>query len=205
MSPSQTAESDDPKREKIIEAAEQLFIKQGFSATSMEEVAAAARASKRTIYARFASKEDLFSAVMLAACRGIEAPGLAALEDHSDLRGALRDAGKATLYRVFQPRGISVLLVGIGAKNSVPKVLEIYWENGPGVAHDYVRRAILRERGRGRVNAAAAASRFMNMICGPFLYGVLFANEKLPSRARMDEELEAAIDQFIDWLEAQRG
>ncbi|MGP1354101.1 MAG: TetR/AcrR family transcriptional regulator [Parasphingopyxis sp.] len=192
---------EDPKREKIIDAAEQLFIANGFAATSMEDVARAARASKRTIYARFRSKEDLFAAVMLSACRDIDAPALDMPQADASLEDALRAAGQATLFRVLQPRGLAVLQVAIGEKNTMPQIMKIYWENGPGYAEAYVRDAIGKFRKRRKsVSAKQAALRFMNMIFGPFLYGALFADTKLPSRKKMNEELDTTIAQFISWL-----
>ncbi|WP_069166458.1 TetR/AcrR family transcriptional regulator [Nocardia altamirensis] len=46
-------------RERIIAAATALFESQGITATGMEQVAAAAPVSKRTLYAHFSSKDEL--------------------------------------------------------------------------------------------------------------------------------------------------
>jgi len=48
------------KRAVILEAAEQLFLRSGYLGTSIDEIAAAARVSKPTVYRHFGSKEDLF-------------------------------------------------------------------------------------------------------------------------------------------------
>lgn len=50
-------------RGDILSAAADLFLAQGF-ATSMDAVAAHARVSKRTLYARFPSKQALYEAVL---------------------------------------------------------------------------------------------------------------------------------------------
>ena len=49
---------------EIIEAALHLFAERGFAATKLEDVAAAAGIGKGTIYLYFATKEDLFRAVV---------------------------------------------------------------------------------------------------------------------------------------------
>lgn len=49
---------------RIVTAANQLFIKNGFSGTDMDSVASLAHCSKRTLYTRFSSKDDLFQTVM---------------------------------------------------------------------------------------------------------------------------------------------
>lgn len=46
-------------RERALAAASGLFAKQGITATTMEDVAAAAPVSKRTLYAHFPTKEEL--------------------------------------------------------------------------------------------------------------------------------------------------
>ena len=47
----------------MIEAAESLFVEQGFHATSVDQVAAEAGYTKGAVYSNFESKEDLFLAV----------------------------------------------------------------------------------------------------------------------------------------------
>lgn len=51
------------KRELIIEAAIEIFIKQGFAAASVQEIAALAGVAKGTVYLYFQSKEDLIAQV----------------------------------------------------------------------------------------------------------------------------------------------
>jgi AcrR family transcriptional regulator len=49
--------------ERILDAAQAVFVRRGFEGASVDEIAQTARAGKPTIYARYASKEALFSAV----------------------------------------------------------------------------------------------------------------------------------------------
>jgi len=62
--PSRKAAAAIPKR--IIATATGLFLQHGFEKTSMDTVAAESGISKRTVYARFSSKADLFEAVIMA-------------------------------------------------------------------------------------------------------------------------------------------
>jgi len=52
------------KRQKIVRAAESLFLNNGFGDTSMDQISAEAGVTKQTVYRYFPSKKDLFSAVM---------------------------------------------------------------------------------------------------------------------------------------------
>jgi AcrR family transcriptional regulator len=51
------------KKDRIIEAAAQVFAQKGFTGSSVAEIAVKAEIGKGTIYAYFDSKEDLFFAV----------------------------------------------------------------------------------------------------------------------------------------------
>jgi AcrR family transcriptional regulator len=50
---------------RILDAAGRLFLERGLEGTSVDEIARLARAGKPTIYARFPSKDALFTAVVL--------------------------------------------------------------------------------------------------------------------------------------------
>ncbi|QVM83317.1 TetR/AcrR family transcriptional regulator [Novosphingobium decolorationis] len=52
------------KRAEIVEAARESFLEQGYAATSMSAVADALSCSKATMWSHFASKEELFAAVI---------------------------------------------------------------------------------------------------------------------------------------------
>jgi AcrR family transcriptional regulator len=50
-------------REEILDAANQLFVKRGYHATSMRQIASSAEVSLGNIYNHFASKEEIFTSL----------------------------------------------------------------------------------------------------------------------------------------------
>lgn len=56
-------------RDRILGAAAELFTRQGFNATGVNELHAAARVSKRTLYQHFASKDELILAYLAVHAR----------------------------------------------------------------------------------------------------------------------------------------
>src|SRR3954471_3682350 len=58
------ARRGDQLREHILWVAKEVFLELGFERASMDEVAARAGTSKRSLYAHFESKEKLFLAVI---------------------------------------------------------------------------------------------------------------------------------------------
>jgi AcrR family transcriptional regulator len=56
--------SSEPTRERILKAAYRQFRRQGFTRVGVDEIAAAANVTKRTLYYHFKSKDDLLAAVL---------------------------------------------------------------------------------------------------------------------------------------------
>src|SRR5262245_28736060 len=59
-----TEAGDGPRRRRLLEAALATFARFGFRKTSMEQVARAAHLSRQGLYLHFATKEELFRAVV---------------------------------------------------------------------------------------------------------------------------------------------
>src|SRR3954464_10654712 len=56
------------RRELILDVASEVFLKEGYAATSMSEIAARLGGSKGTLYNYFKSKEELFEAYVSRNC-----------------------------------------------------------------------------------------------------------------------------------------
>lgn len=80
------------RREKILDAAELLFINQGFRATTMERVSAKARISKVTLYGYFQDKDHLFEAVAVRVAERLLGAVRTALSQSGDLEFIIADA-----------------------------------------------------------------------------------------------------------------
>lgn len=59
-----TPEDTEQLDQYLLEVAAGLFVKHGYAGTSVDQIARKASASKQTLYRRYASKEDLFKAVI---------------------------------------------------------------------------------------------------------------------------------------------
>ena len=70
----QRAQAAAQTRARIRAAASALFVKQGYVATTIRDIARAAGVGERTVYAAFPSKADLFQHVLDVATVGDEQP-----------------------------------------------------------------------------------------------------------------------------------
>lgn len=64
------------RRDALIETAERLFLSKGYHAATMDDVAAAAGMSKRTLYQLVQSKEELFTALLERRRRPLDVSGI---------------------------------------------------------------------------------------------------------------------------------
>ncbi len=96
-------------RRRILSVARDQYTRLGFSAVTMDETAAAAGVSKKTLYRHFSSKEDLLVAVTHDHVEKV----------HADLCAIYRDTGRTPLQRL---RGMMDYLAGMYSELSVSLV-----------------------------------------------------------------------------------
>jgi len=118
------------KRQSIIDIAREVFDEHGFDGASMSEIAAHVGGSKATLYSYFASKEELFVAVVrnFAESHLIEVFG--ALDARADLALGLRAFGErflGVIYRIDIVRAYRNLFTEV----SKSPVGRMFYERGP--------------------------------------------------------------------------
>jgi TetR/AcrR family transcriptional repressor of mexJK operon len=77
------------KRRAMLEAARELFVKEGYELASVDAIAARAGVSKRTVYDHFGDKETVFAAVLEAVGERLTATVQIALDQEASATGEL--------------------------------------------------------------------------------------------------------------------
>jgi AcrR family transcriptional regulator len=107
------------RRPLVLDAAFDLFRERGYEGTSMEAIASAAGVTKPVVYACFASKEELFEALLEREERRVLAEIQASLPDDADVEDPeplLRDGFTAFLRAVAaSPDAYRIIFLGEGA------------------------------------------------------------------------------------------
>jgi AcrR family transcriptional regulator len=103
------------REQQLLEAAERLFIEQGFAATSFDDIARAAGVTRSLIYSYFPSKEAAYLAVVQRARRNFEATMAAAVRAQEDPQVQFR-AGTDRYFVLLEqdPRRWEMLFARIG-------------------------------------------------------------------------------------------
>jgi TetR/AcrR family transcriptional repressor of mexJK operon len=181
---SERADYEDPRitrsRALIMAAAAQVFLEQGYPGTSVDDIAAAAGVSKRTVYNVFVDKEQLFRAIIGAAIATAEqfSVGLAATTAQAtDAAAALTTLARELAAFVLGGRVVPLRRLLIGEARRFPEFAVEYYERAPGRVMAAVAVALrsFADRGLLRVDdAELAAEHFAFLAIGASLDRALF-------------------------------
>lgn len=119
------------KYDLITKSAAKLFLKRGYTHTSMDAIAADAGVSKQTVYSYFTSKDLLFRQMVEDECARhspssslLKNPLLASEE-------ALRHIGHGYLRTILGKRGIAILRLVMTEPERHPHINQLFFESGP--------------------------------------------------------------------------
>ena len=122
------------KKQAILDAAEVVFLRDGYLGANMDELAARSGVSKQTVYAHFGSKEALFvalvSAMTTAAGDEVHDP-VPDPADRSELPDFLSAYAERQLTAVLTPRVLQLRRLVIGEVSRFPDLGRALWDGGP--------------------------------------------------------------------------
>jgi len=164
------------KAESILAAAQRTFLASGFGAASMDAIAREAGASKATVYAYFASKEELFGAVVARESERYAAGFSAGELDLGDVEASLRVIAERFLRLLLSPDVIAINRVIIGEVARFPVLAEVFWRAGPERVRVQVEGFLHRAAEAGVLDIAdlrLAAGQFASLVRGEIHLRVL--------------------------------
>ena len=167
--PEPTKSKKDDRRAAILEIARAAFLQDGYSGTSMSQIAERVGGSKATLYNYFPSKKDLFVAVADEESTQIFTPLFDVSEMSGDIRAILEEFVRRFLALLLSDDLIAFYRLVIAESARFPEVGLTAYEFGfkRGLEHmaGYFAEAI--ERGElRRTNASVAAEQFLDLCAG---------------------------------------
>jgi TetR/AcrR family transcriptional regulator, mexJK operon transcriptional repressor len=154
--------------EHILEIATELFLAQGYGATSIEAVAQQARVAKRTFYARFGDKPGLFAAVVQRIVERLRPPADVPLFEGDSCEAVLQRLARLILRASLMPEALGLNRLILGESARFPDLAAVVMREG--ATSDVVRQiaAVLeaeKQAGRLRIDQPQfAASHFIQMV-----------------------------------------
>ena len=204
--------ADDPRvvrsRAAVVEAARALFLRKGYASTTMEEIAAAAGLTKRTLYNNYPDKEALFTQIVTEtmAYAGAFARGLhdefTAEVTAKNLRVTLDDLARRLALGIMRPEVIALRRLLIGEAREFPRFGATYFERAPGQVLEALASGFKRWGQRGllrvadKADARFAAAHFAYLVVGEPLDRAMLVG-KVPSREHVIDCAREGVETFL--------
>jgi TetR/AcrR family transcriptional regulator, mexJK operon transcriptional repressor len=182
----------------IVAAASAAFFDNGYSATSIEEIARRAGVSKVTVYNRFGDKQALFTAAIAHECAGMEASLCLDFSGAETLRDQLLRFGEAMLTFLGRPELIRFENMLGGEMERHPELGALFLEAGPRRMKANLGRIIAAGAARGEIRVddpLLAAEMLAGMLKGFVDLERRFAGA--PLEPVSSERISYAVDSFL--------
>jgi TetR/AcrR family transcriptional regulator, mexJK operon transcriptional repressor len=180
------------KRQAILDAATEVFLRSGYLGTNMDEIAALSGVSKQTVYKHFGDKEALFVEIVSSMVRAAgdmvhnEAPEP---ERDEEVMPYLIDYACRQLTVVLTPRLMQLRRLVIGEVARFPDLAKALYAHGPKRAMDALAASFARLAARGLLaieDPRMAAAHFNWLIMSaPLNQAMLLGDEAIPSPAEL--------------------
>jgi len=187
----------DTLRERILDAAEASFLAHGFHATTMDVIAREVRCSKKTLYKLFASKEELFSLLLVRVRLDVER---IQVERDWEPDRALREFLVAMARVLLRQQTVALARIGIAesgrAAIRTPELNGSSSVTGQSGLEDYLTR--LQRAGGHDFGVPLEASRMLvGMALGAFHHEVLTGLRAEIPEAELHGRIDRAVRIFL--------
>ena len=192
------------KRRAILEAATAIFLRNGYSGTSMDDIAALAAVSKQTVYKHFADKQRLFAEIVAGMVNEISDrvyDEVVSIRDSGDLDADLGELARRLLSSVMQPQLLQLRRLVIGEAGRFPELGRLFYQRGPGRTIAALAAAFERLADRGLLrlaDAQLAAEHFNWLIMSiPLNRAMLCGDDDPAGAADLDRYADAGVRAFL--------
>ncbi|MEQ1531421.1 MAG: TetR/AcrR family transcriptional regulator [Methylococcales bacterium] len=183
-------------RDRLLDAALQLFLEHGYGNLSMETIARDARVSLRTVYNEFGGKAGLFGA-LISRCSD---QFIGSLSDECDLEEALNSFAQQFLYRITRPDVVRMRAILIGESPRFPDLATQFYEHGPRRTLTHLASFFSRQQQAGHISAENPdflADQFISALRGERLQRLQLGLEPTPDEADIAVWVSQTIGLFL--------
>jgi AcrR family transcriptional regulator len=186
------------KVDLVSRAAWELFLDQGFSATSMDAIAKAAGVSKATLYAYFPSKEALFASLIVAECESLQ-DDLPVPKLSAGLSEALREFAKQYLNSFIHRKDVAFVRIIANESGRFPVLARLFYESGPEATTR--RLSIFLDEAKAKKllefdDPVEAAKQFLSLVRGELPLRIVLGLSDITEQ-EIEQEIEAGLKFFL--------
>lgn len=186
--------------EHIVEVATRLFLESSFEAVSVDLIAATARVSKQTFYARFASKETLFAAVIRKGVNDLLMPAVTESNREGPIEATLVRIGVELSKMALTPAAIALDRLIASEAHQFPQLALAYHENAVH-ARGLIANVFSNAMRDGQIRSADAgllAEQFLYAIVDGPVRAIVLSGKVAKADKNLRERVAGAVGLFLD-------
>ena len=192
--------SKSERAKRILAAAEALFLKHGYSGTSLQMLIEQAGGSRRTIYAEFGNKEGLFKAVVQQKTSDMVLI-LSELGDIHDPKSSLIKVCHAFLTTILKPDMLALFKLMLNTLPHIPDLGDTVYQDsmvrGPEALANYLEQ--LNHTGLAKIdNPFDASQLLLGMVKGQLHIHCLLDPSFIPTKQQIDQQVKQAVNIFLN-------
>jgi TetR/AcrR family transcriptional regulator, mexJK operon transcriptional repressor len=190
------------KRLAVMEAARKLFLRKGYSASSMDEVSELAKVSKRTVYGHYGSKEKLFFEMIKEMCAEVLPERLAAVgaADSANVEARLIEIGTVFLTNIYTSDQIKLFREVMSEARVTPEVGRMMLEGPVEGSHRVIASYLAEMSRQGHLKLSdpdMAASQFQGLLKTDIHMRLLLGQKLDTTPARLREVASSCVRLFL--------
>lgn len=188
------------RRLAILDAAREIFLQQGYGATSLHDIVSVSGGSLATLYGLFGGKAGLFREMIEQECQNFFGVLDSEDIDEQPLREALRIVARQFFDGVIQQPKMSLLRVVVAEAPQFPEVGATFYSAGPERGREMVSTYLEKQSRRGLLQVddpVRAADVFISLVIGEYQMKVLCGEEVKLAPEEVDRHLDWVLDAFL--------
>jgi TetR/AcrR family transcriptional regulator of autoinduction and epiphytic fitness len=195
------ARLDHERLTELLDVAAEIFISEGFSAASTNEIARRANSSKSTFYSRFPTKEQLFLAVIEQRMNRIFQQAAATLPEEPPVEETLRNFGSALIGFVLSKEQVALVRMVSMESAKFPELRRRFYELGPKRGEETLAAYLTKQVVKGCLlneDTRQMAQHFASLVTGgPVRWFVFGFDRSSLSKSALQKYLNSAIQAFM--------
>ena len=189
------------RRTAILRAAGRLFIKDGFSGVTMEDLLAEVGGSKATLYRYFSDKTELFQLAVEALLDERSAPLRSFTPTDPDAASTLKALGEHFADLVLHPVAIALHRLVTAEAERVPGLGQAFFDHGPAVGQAILGNYLTELADAGVVRLAdahTAGAQLYQAMLGDLQMRLLTNSPSRPTPVEVKNSIAMAVDIFLN-------
>lgn len=196
------------RRAAFLEAAQDVFLEQGFEAANMSEIVRRAGGSLATLYSQFGDKEGIFLAMLETRMKEVTATLEVELQAHTPVDEGLRRIGEQFAGKLVEPNSLELYRLIVGMAKKYPDIADTFMKLGPNKVRTGLAAYLQDRADAGEIPQSdqyeKLGSLFLDMVRSPLQSRALLDSNIRPTEDDVRESVDRAVCMFLYGLSGKR-